>query len=93
LNGLFPLYHSVEKFCADATKDGNATYRSNTFDLMTFRDRNITELEDDMGNKSHWIAANVIMFPAKLPGFLHPWATLKQKSSGQNSALSPGTTN
>jgi len=51
LNGLFPLYHSVEKFCADATKDGNATYRSNTFDLMTFRDRNITELEDDMGNK------------------------------------------
>jgi len=51
LNGLFPLYHSVEKFCADATKDGNATYRSNTFDLMTFRDRNITELEDDTGKK------------------------------------------
>jgi 2-polyprenyl-3-methyl-5-hydroxy-6-metoxy-1,4-benzoquinol methylase len=50
LNGLFPLYHSVEKFCASATEDGSATYRSNTFDLMTFRDHNITEFEDDSGN-------------------------------------------
>jgi ubiquinone/menaquinone biosynthesis C-methylase UbiE len=51
LNGLFPLYHSVEEFCASATGEGNATYRSNTFNLMTFRDVNITEVEDDMGNK------------------------------------------
>lgn len=51
LNGLFPLYHSVEEFCASDLKDGNATYRSNTFDLMTFRDHNITEFEDDLGNK------------------------------------------
>ena len=51
LNGLFPLYHSVEEFCASTTEDGNATYRSNTFDLMTFRDHNITEIEDDLGNK------------------------------------------
>ncbi len=51
LNGLFPLYHSVEEFCASTTEGGNATYRSNTFDLMTFRDHNITEFEDDMGNK------------------------------------------
>jgi len=50
LNGLFPLYHSVEEFCASTTGDGNATYRSNTFDLMTFRDHNITEIEDDLGN-------------------------------------------
>jgi len=49
LNGLFPLYHSVEQFCADAGKTGNATYRSNTFDLMTFRDHNITAIEDDSG--------------------------------------------
>ncbi len=49
LNGLFPLYHSVEKFCA-ASGGGPATYRSNTFDLMTFRDHNITEVEDDLGN-------------------------------------------
>jgi 2-polyprenyl-3-methyl-5-hydroxy-6-metoxy-1,4-benzoquinol methylase len=51
LNGLFPLYHSVEEFCASVTEDGNATYRSNTFDLMTFRDHNTTEFEDDFGNK------------------------------------------
>jgi 2-polyprenyl-3-methyl-5-hydroxy-6-metoxy-1,4-benzoquinol methylase len=51
LNGLFPLYHSVEEFCASTTGDGNATYRSSTFDLITFRDHNITEFEDDLGNK------------------------------------------
>lgn len=51
LNGLFPLYHSVEKFCDSTSKDGNATYRSNTFDLLTFRDHNTTEFEDDFGNK------------------------------------------
>ena len=51
LNGLFPLYHSVEKFCAANSIGDNATYRSNTFDLMTFRDYNITEIEDDSGNK------------------------------------------
>jgi 2-polyprenyl-3-methyl-5-hydroxy-6-metoxy-1,4-benzoquinol methylase len=51
LNGLFPLYHSVEEFCASTSDEGRATYRSNTFDLMTFRDHNITEFEDDLGNK------------------------------------------
>ncbi len=51
LNGLFPLYHSVEEFCASTTEAGNATYGSNTFDLMTFRDHNITTVEDDFGNK------------------------------------------
>jgi 2-polyprenyl-3-methyl-5-hydroxy-6-metoxy-1,4-benzoquinol methylase len=51
LNGLFPLYHSVQEFCAESAGEGNATYRSNTFDLMTFRDKNITEIEDDSGNK------------------------------------------
>lgn len=50
LNGLFPLYHSVEEFCASESETGNATYRSNTFDLMTFRDHNITQMEDDQGH-------------------------------------------
>lgn len=49
LNGLFPLYHSVEKFTGSMHQEGNATYKSNTFDLMTFRDHNITELTDDSG--------------------------------------------
>jgi len=51
LSGLFPLYHSVEQFCGETSGEGNATYRGNTFDLMTFRDHNITEFEDDDGNK------------------------------------------
>jgi len=51
LNGLFPLYHSVQEFCDSESKPGHATYRSNTFDLMTFRDHNITDFEDDLGNK------------------------------------------
>ncbi len=51
LNGLFPLFHSVEEFLAAESEEENATYRNNTFDLMTFRDHNITEIEDDSGNK------------------------------------------
>ena len=51
LNGLFPLYHSVEEFFDSTTDEGIATYKSNTFDLMTFRDLNITEATDDLGNK------------------------------------------
>ena len=51
LNGLFPLFHSVKEFLASDTKEGNATYSNNSFDLMTFRDQNTTFVEDDFGNK------------------------------------------
>lgn len=51
LNGLFPLYHSVEEFHASNTDLGSTTYRSNSFDLMTFREHSIIEFEDDGGNK------------------------------------------
>ena len=51
LNGLFPLYNSVEKFCAQGLKEGSSTSQKNTFDLMTFRDHNITSVVDDSGNK------------------------------------------
>lgn len=51
LNGLFPLFHSVKDFHALHKEDGNATYDNNSFDLMTFRDYNITSVEDDFGNK------------------------------------------
>ena len=50
LNGLFPIFNSIEKFCAGAKGEGNAEYRSNNFDLMTFRDFSITTVEDDSGN-------------------------------------------
>ncbi|MDJ0589628.1 MAG: class I SAM-dependent methyltransferase, partial [Pleurocapsa sp. MO_226.B13] len=51
LNGLFPLFHSVKEFLASATKEGNAQYSNNSFDLMTFRDRGMLQIEDDFGNK------------------------------------------
>jgi len=50
LNGLFPLFHSVKDFLESAKQDGDATYSNNSFNLMTFRDYNTTEIEDDNGN-------------------------------------------
>jgi 2-polyprenyl-3-methyl-5-hydroxy-6-metoxy-1,4-benzoquinol methylase len=51
LNGLFPLFHSVKDFLAAGAKEGKSTYKTNTFDLMTFRDHSIAEFVDDSGNK------------------------------------------
>ena len=51
LNGLFPLFHSVKDFLASSSQEGNATYGQHSFDLMTFRDHNVTTLVDDLGNK------------------------------------------
>ena len=51
LNGLFPLFHSVNEFYSSAQEEGNSICKSNGFDLMTFRDNNIVEFEDDSGNK------------------------------------------
>jgi hypothetical protein len=44
------LFNSVEKFCAGTTGEGNTEYKSNTFDLMTFRDFSIITVTDDSGN-------------------------------------------
>jgi len=49
LNGLFPLFHSINDFHAEGIVEGNATYDSKNFDLMTFRDHNITKVVDDNG--------------------------------------------
>jgi hypothetical protein len=35
----------------ETNKDGVAVSSDNTFDLMTFRDYNITKVVDDLGNK------------------------------------------
>jgi 2-polyprenyl-3-methyl-5-hydroxy-6-metoxy-1,4-benzoquinol methylase len=51
LNGLFPLYHSVKQFCESAGDQTSATYKSDTFDLMTFRQHQKAVFEDDTGNK------------------------------------------
>lgn len=49
LNGLFPLFHSVKDFINANSK--SQTNSSNTFDLITFRDKYLFETEDDDGNK------------------------------------------
>jgi 2-polyprenyl-3-methyl-5-hydroxy-6-metoxy-1,4-benzoquinol methylase len=49
LNGLFPIFNSIEEFCATNSESGNATYHKNSFDFMTFRDVNLTKWEDDNG--------------------------------------------
>jgi len=51
LNGLFPLFHSVKDFMNEANKEGQPSYVSNSFDLMTFRDTNTTKVEDDSGKE------------------------------------------
>ncbi len=51
LNGLFPLLHSVKDFCEKASVEGNAVYKDNSFDMLTFRDHNTTVFEDDHGRK------------------------------------------
>jgi len=51
LNGLFPLFHSVKEFLNSEKKEGNATYGDQSFDLMTFREHSITQVEDDLGCK------------------------------------------
>ena len=51
LNGLFPLFHSVKEFINSQKEEGNAVHKTDTFDLMTFREHNIVEIEDDSGKK------------------------------------------
>ena len=70
LNGLFPLYHSVEQFHQEKSEEGKATYHSNTFDLMTFRDHNITELEDDDGKKKILNSNERYYVPSEITWFL-----------------------
>jgi len=51
LNGLFPLFHSVNDFYASVAKEGLSQCKECSFDLMTFRDHNTVVIEDDSGNK------------------------------------------
>ena len=51
LNGLFPLFHSVNEFYKSVQKEGLSQCKECSFDLMTFRDHNTTVIEDDSGNK------------------------------------------
>lgn len=70
LNGLFPLFHSVKEFLASETKDGNATYGNNSFDLMTFRDQSTTYVEDDLGNKKELQCTERYYVPSEITWLL-----------------------
>lgn len=51
LNALFPLFHSVKDFLDSNVKEGGSTCGNISFDLMTFREYNTVNAEDDLGNK------------------------------------------
>ncbi len=70
LNGLFPLFHSIEEFFDSVKVDGKVTYRNNTFDLMTFRDQNITEIEDDLGNMKSLVCNERYYVPSEISWLL-----------------------
>ncbi|GAE90501.1 class I SAM-dependent methyltransferase [Acetivibrio straminisolvens] len=57
LNGLYPLFHSVNDFYAAGENKEGAHYKSKGFDLMTLRDYNVTTFTDDDGNE-HEIECN-----------------------------------
>jgi len=49
LNGLFPLFHSVKDFIN--RHQDHEVHKTDTFDLLTFRDYSEYEQVDDDGNK------------------------------------------
>lgn len=51
LNGLFPLFHSVNEFYKSKEEEGQSQCKECSFDLLTFRDHNAVVFEDDSGKK------------------------------------------
>ncbi|MFA5115289.1 MAG: class I SAM-dependent methyltransferase [Candidatus Omnitrophota bacterium] len=71
LNGLFPLLHSVKEFYESAGKGGGSVCKSISFDLMTFRDHNRVEFEDDAGNKKVLECNERCYVPSEITWLLH----------------------
>ncbi|MDR4988964.1 MAG: class I SAM-dependent methyltransferase [Bacteroidales bacterium] len=70
LNGLFPLLHSIRDFHNESTEEGGATYDNHSFDIMTFRDHNITRREDDDGNKQSFVCNERYYIPPEITWLL-----------------------
>lgn len=70
LNGLFPLFHSVKDFLASQTKEGNAIYAENSFDIMTFRDINKTTFVDDNGIEKELVCNERYYIPSEITWLL-----------------------
>lgn len=70
LNGLFPLFHSVKEFMDNNKGEGTAEYEGLSFDLMTFRDNNITIIDDDDGNKRELVCNERYYVPSEITWML-----------------------
>ncbi len=57
-------------FHEKTTDAGGATYENSRFDMMTFRDHNITYLEDDHGNKQSFICNERYYIPPEITWLL-----------------------
>ena len=77
LNGLFPLFHSVNEFYESAQKESQSQCKECSFDLMTFRDHNTTVFEDDDGNKKELTSNERYYVPSEITWLLK---TLKFKT-------------
>ena len=72
LNGLFPLFHSINEF-HDREEDEGARYLSETFDLMTMRDRNVTTFTDDEGKELELLCNERYYLPSEITWLLKSW--------------------
>jgi hypothetical protein len=79
MNGLFPLFNRLDEFHNAGSTEGNATYHTGTFDLMTFRDYNTIIFEDDSGNKKELTCNERYYVPSEITWLLK---TLKFKNIG-----------
>lgn len=71
LNGLFPLYNSINDFhdTVDSSQ-GAAHYKSESFDLMTFRDSNLTTFVDDDGSEHQIECSERYYMPSEITWLL-----------------------
>src|SRR3989339_1496348 len=70
LNGLFPLFHSVNEFYESAQKEGQSQCKGCSFNLMTFRDYNTVVIEDDSGNKREFKCNERYYVPSEITWYL-----------------------
>lgn len=70
LNGLFPLFNSMQQFFSAEAKTTDAQYADHSFDLMTFRDHNVTTFEDDSGLKRELVCNERYYVPSEMTWLL-----------------------
>ncbi len=82
LNGLFPLYHSVKQVHESAGDQTSASFKSDTFDLMTFREYQKGIFEDDLGNKKELECNQRFYVPSEITWLLKTLGFKKIAISG-----------